>query len=222
MKKKIICIYCIENKTNKKKYIGQTRDFERRKNDHIKYYFHENNEYLKKSIEKHGIDNFVFYILEECFIEELNEKGIFYIGLYQTTNRDFGYNIMTGGNVPPNFKGRKHSDKTKLKMSEKAKGNKHWLGKHHSEETRKKKSELVRGEKHYFFGKKRPNASSKYFGVSRHIDKRTNKITWRAKLCVNGKVIQIGSSIDEKTSAKLYDQYIKDNNLPHPINFEEK
>lgn len=136
----------MENKITNKKYIGQTRDFERRVVHHTKYYSRENNIYLKRSIDKYGIDSFSIYILEECSIEELNEKEKKYILLYKTTQRDFGYNILEGGNTPPNFSGKTHTEETKKKMSEKAKGNIHWLGRQHSEESKKKISESNKGK----------------------------------------------------------------------------
>lgn len=219
-KDRIVCIYCMENKINNKKYIGQTRDYNRRVKHHLKYYKTKDNDYLRRSIEKYGIKSFEIYILEECLIEELNEKEEYYIDFYKTTQRDFGYNILKGGETPPNFSGKNHSEETKRKMSEKAKGNKHWLGKHHSEETKKIKSELASSTNHYFFGKKRANSSSSYYGVSRHIDKRSGLKTWRAKISLFGKVISIGSSKDEIIAAKMYDDFVMKNNLPNPLNFK--
>lgn len=146
MKERIICIYCMENKITKKKYIGQTRDYDRRVKHHLKYYENENNVYLSRSIDKYGIDAFEIYILEKCSIEELNEKEKYYINLYKTTQRDFGYNILEGGNTPPSFLGKTHSEETKQKISEKSKGNQHWLGKSHSEETKQKMSEAQKGK----------------------------------------------------------------------------
>lgn len=56
--------------------------------------------------------------------------------------------------------------------------------------------------------------SSGYRGVS--FDKKSNK--WVAKITVDGKAIYIGRCDDKIESAKLYDNYVIDNNLEHTIN----
>jgi len=45
-------------------------------------------------MKKEGIDNFTFEILEECTIENLDEKEAFYINLYNSYN--YGYNSNRG------------------------------------------------------------------------------------------------------------------------------
>lgn len=212
-------IYCMKNNKNGKVYIGQTVDFRRRAYDHIVNYTRENNVHLIRAIDKYGINSFSIELLEQCQSGELNEREVYYINLYNSTDRRYGYNILGGGNQPPTFYGRRHTEQTKAIMSERAKGKQPWLGKHHTEETKKKKSELVSGELHYFFGKKREGSSSKYYGVSVHVDKRTGTRRFRAKISLNGKVIEIGTSKDEIECAKMYDMYIENSGLPNPKNF---
>lgn len=69
-------IYQIKNKINKKSYIGQSRNIEKRWTDHKccrkKYP-------LYLAFEKYGIKNFDFSILEECSVEKLNEREKYYI-----------------------------------------------------------------------------------------------------------------------------------------------
>lgn len=86
-------IYKITNKVNGKSYIGQTRytiDFRWRQHQHKK-----DNTYFHNAIHKYGIENFSIEILEECNIEDLSSKEIFYIAKYDTFNN--GYNLTIGG-----------------------------------------------------------------------------------------------------------------------------
>lgn len=92
-------IYSIENIINHKKYIGQSVDIKHRWYCHrsdLKNKKHDN-DYLQKSWDKYGEENFQFKILEQCPRDMLNEKERYYIDLYNTMNRDCGYNLKSGG-----------------------------------------------------------------------------------------------------------------------------
>lgn len=82
-----------------KKYIGQSVDISERWRIHIcelKYQNHHN-VYLQEAWNKYGKENFKFYILEYCDIDQLDDKERYYISLYNSIDRSFGYNLMTGG-----------------------------------------------------------------------------------------------------------------------------
>jgi group I intron endonuclease len=95
-------IYKITNKINNKCYIGQTsKHYEQRWNEHKNIFNNSNSkEYnypLYKAFRKYGIDNFMFEILEECNINNLDEKEIYWIKYYDSTNSKNGYNQSFGG-----------------------------------------------------------------------------------------------------------------------------
>lgn len=86
-------IYKVTNKVNGKSYIGQTRytiEFRWKQHQHKK-----DNTYFHNAIHKYGIENFSIEILEECNVEDLNSREIFYIAKYDTFNN--GYNLTIGG-----------------------------------------------------------------------------------------------------------------------------
>lgn len=164
-------IYCIENIINNKKYIGQSIHIYRRWSEHkseLNNNIHEN-DYLQKSWNKYGSDNFKFYIIELCDIDELDIKEDYYILLYNTINDNFGYNLKVGvgvnriisestrhklsqagrkkkpnrnisGDKNPMF-GKSHSDETKEKIRQSR------IGSKASDETKEKLSKMRIGEK---------------------------------------------------------------------------
>ena len=101
MSKKISGIYCIENIVNNKKYIGLTNDVARRKREHLNLLRnnrHEN-QHLQYAWNKYGEASFVFYVVEECSIDMLDEREKYYIAKFLSDNDEFGYNIESGGRV---------------------------------------------------------------------------------------------------------------------------
>jgi len=48
---------------------------------------------------KYGIDNFSFEVIEECSLEELNDKEKYWIKYYDSHNSSNGYNLTDGGNT---------------------------------------------------------------------------------------------------------------------------
>lgn len=98
-------IYQIKNKINGKSYIGQSKDIYHRWNKH-KEVINPNSHSSMKSYPlyqafiKYGINNFDFIILEECSIDELNEREIYWIeklNTYINEPNSQGYNLTRGG-----------------------------------------------------------------------------------------------------------------------------
>lgn len=177
-------VYCHINKFNGKRYYGITcqdvNERWRKGNGYI------GNDYFTKAINKYGWDNFEHIIIakglskeEACCLE------IELIKEWNSTDRDKGYNIASGGECPT------HSDETKKKISEAHKGkqlseeHKKKLsetrkGKHHTEESKRKIS-----ENHAFKGKKRPEHSEKMSGKNNYWYGKTLPDETRKKLSEN-------------------------------------
>jgi group I intron endonuclease len=102
-------IYKITNIINKKCYIGQTQNYKTRFAAHknaLRKNQHEN-PHLQLAWNKYGEENFKFEIIEH--IENYNEREIYWISFYQSTDKKYGYNIMAGGEEPPHINGSKIS-----------------------------------------------------------------------------------------------------------------
>lgn len=91
----MIGIYKITNNVTGKFYIGQSKNIERRFIDHNTK--SHNSEIIDKNINLYGKSNFTYEILEECSIDELDEKENYYIKKYNAVQ--YGYNILNGGQL---------------------------------------------------------------------------------------------------------------------------
>lgn len=219
---------------NNKVYIGQTKqEFNRRLN------FYKNikktycNNYLYNAIKKYEWDNIKKEIICITSKEFINDLEKYYIKLYNSTNRLFGYNIEDGGEKDYNVKeetkekirkkltGIKHTKKRKLKAGLRWKGNKNpkynknkkenhpmW-NKHHSNETKK----LMRKAK---LGKKNPEHSKRMKGKNnplwgKHHSNETIKLMKNIKLnkkyskeTIEKRIIKIIKSINSYTKTGIY------------------
>jgi hypothetical protein len=137
LKEKIIgTVYCFINTINNKLYIGETvkSNYEERFSEH-RNKAEKGNNYFYKAIRKYGWDKFDKVILFQTDVLDntpenkkllndiVNEKEIYYINKYKTSDHKFGYNLTNGGD---GIVGYKHSEKTLKTLSETHSGEKHW------------------------------------------------------------------------------------------------
>jgi group I intron endonuclease len=106
-------IYAIHNVMNDKYYIGQANDIHNRWIQHrsrLRCGKHENN-HLQASYDIYKENSFEYFVVEECDVEQLDEKEQYYIQKYDSYNN--GYNQDLGG---AGCKGYKHTEEEILKM----------------------------------------------------------------------------------------------------------
>lgn len=114
-------IYTITNLVNGKIYVGSsTSGFDKRWWRHLSYLRanKHKNTILQNSWNKYGESNFRFEVLEECEPKLCVGLEQYWINLLGVTNRNFGYNIRI---LAKNNFGLKHTEETKLRMSNSAK-----------------------------------------------------------------------------------------------------
>lgn len=96
--KETVCgIYKITNLLTEESYIGQSVDISKRFKDHCKGGLGidaSSTNKLYQTMQKDGIWNFTFELLEKCPRELLNEKEKFWIEMYQSNK--FGLNTQKG------------------------------------------------------------------------------------------------------------------------------
>lgn len=91
-------IYKITNQVNQKTYIGKTTTtINRRWNQHKSELAKDRdvNRPLYKAMRKYGIENFTIEIVEECSVDILSEREIYWIEQYNSFHD--GYNATLGG-----------------------------------------------------------------------------------------------------------------------------
>jgi group I intron endonuclease len=138
-------IYLIYNLANQRVYVGQSRNVRKRFSRHRGSLLLGNhkNPHLQSAFNHYGEDKFVFRSVEYCEIENLTEREEYWIGQFNSMNRNRGYNLVraktngghseeTKAKLSAINKGKTHSEEAKAKMSESQKG------RIHSEETRAK------------------------------------------------------------------------------------
>lgn len=153
-------IYKITSPSNKI-YIGQTINFQVRYYDYLVNPLKEQPR-LKNSFNKYGFENHKFEIIEECSIEQLDERELYW-GEY--------YNVLGKNGLVC----RLGHGKGKLRNSTKNKISKSLMGKKQSKETIDKRVEKIKGRKASDLEKEnKKKAKLDYF--------KNNKFTWGNKI----------------------------------------
>jgi group I intron endonuclease len=93
-------IYIIKNKSNNKVYVGQTRtSVEQRFKEHLRHA--KTQQYpINRAIYKYGFDNFDIRVTCECDLDILDQMEQLFISMYNSTKKEFGYNVSIGGKTP--------------------------------------------------------------------------------------------------------------------------
>lgn len=138
-------IYFIRNLINNKTYIGKTSNFKKRFEKHINQLNNNThkNRHLQNSWNIYGQANFEFIIFKDNIDKkELSKFEKMFISIFETNCEDYGYNLTNGGE---GVDGYKHNDNIKKLISQSQKGtNNTMYGRKHSEESIQKISEKMK------------------------------------------------------------------------------
>ena len=95
--KPIVGIYKITHRDTGKAYIGQSVDVFARWKSHTNFAQAKKKwQIIKHALNKHGVTQFIFEVLEECSKEDLNDREIYWIKHFDTVS-PAGYNLTSGG-----------------------------------------------------------------------------------------------------------------------------
>lgn len=93
-------IYIIKNTINSKVYIGQTKvNIDTRWKEHLRHAQY-GDQVINRAMKKYGVNKFYIETLEICNVDIIDEREIYYIDLYDSTDKSKGYNVSIGGNIP--------------------------------------------------------------------------------------------------------------------------
>ena len=187
-------IYKITNKFNGKVYIGKTtRSLEKRKEEHIKYAKKHKNFILYRAINKYGIDNFEFEIIDET--DNKNELTLLEQKYIKQYNSYIGFEICNGYNMTRGGEGgfinENHPNKKEIykKIGRSNSGDKHFLNKMNYDEREEFLNKYRRGKNNPSYNKPRTKKqleAARINGKTSFLGKKHTKETKR-KMSINGK-----------------------------------
>lgn len=103
-------IYKITNLLNNKIYIGKDTTSDPN--------YHGSGLLIKRALKKYGLENFTKEIIDETYdYGELSKKEIYWIDKYNSTDRNVGYNISSGGDGGDTFSNHPELNLIKEKIS---------------------------------------------------------------------------------------------------------
>ena len=144
-------IYKITCLANNRVYIGQTKHLKKRKAEHLRSLKNQSHHstLLQRSWNKYGKNLFKHEIIEECDINNVDEKEVYWIKFHDSTNKYNGFNNDGGGN-----KNKVLSEVTRQKIS-KFHRERYEIAKIYllSENAMKKKSVKLSGKNNPMYGK---------------------------------------------------------------------
>lgn len=189
------CVY-IHISPNNKRYIGLTsRKPEHRWNNGKGY---KGNSYFTNAINKYGWDNFQHIIIAKGLSEdEAKWLEMELIRLWDTTNRNKGYNRLSGGQTNSGennpFYGKHHSEEVRTLLSEQH------IGMTYSEETKRKLSEMRKGEGNNMWGRR--GELSPHWG-KKYSEERKNNIS--KTLGTSVRCIELDMQFNSLSKAEQY------------------
>lgn len=204
-------IYKITNQINGKIYIGKTsKTIDERFKEHIKKAKLHTNRYLYDAMNHYGYHNFSIEKVEECENDLLNEREKYWISHYNSFDKNFGYNMTTGGEGGDTWSKNSNKELTLMKLIVANRGKKR------SKEFCENLSKRVKG-KHYGseFGKRvaeaRKNNLAKERGYASWND-RTKYISDCKKLFMQIPKSQCVNKIEKehKSKGKVYEEIYSD------------
>lgn len=88
-------IYMLWNMANHKFYIGSTCNPKHRKHSHLSHLKlnKHGSSHLQAAFNRYGENAFSFEVIDECSLEDRNERETAYIKLLGATNNEVGYNV---------------------------------------------------------------------------------------------------------------------------------
>lgn len=111
-------IYKITNTVNGKIYIGQVynKSIQARFDRHIKEASQNHPMYIDRAIYKYGKNNFIVEQIDTAnSLSELNEKEQYWIKFYNSTDKNVGYNLTTGGEGGNTYLNKTEEERDEIK-----------------------------------------------------------------------------------------------------------
>lgn len=210
MEERIYKVYMHTNMENNKKYIGITMQ----ENMHTRWkngrgYSH--NTHFSKAIKKYGWDNFKHEILfKNLTKEEAENKEVELIKKYKTLDREFGYNLDSGGRA-----GKKMSEETKIKIGKANKGkivsketckmiSESHKGKKLSKEHIEKISKANSGSGNHFYGQSLCGEKNGMYGKKHSEESKANMSKNKKGKYIGKNSHMYGKKLSNETKYKIY------------------